>query len=286
MKTLFAKAAWEVYAQPLDWFIGQAADAGWEVTEIYLADRPEPYAEILRLHRGAGLQLIAQIFTQGVTPDQHLDSLIKNYQNALKCEPIAVNCHTGKDWFSFDDNRRLFEAATKLSEKEGVPIVHEIHRGRALFTAPLCLSFIKAIPELRLTADFSHLFCVHESDLTDQAEAVNAIIAASDHIHARVGFAEGPQVGDPRNPAYQEWLDISMNLWTRIRDRMAAEGRTSMTVTPEFGPPPYAPLDGLSGRPVADPWEINHWMRDELRRHWQTEEPQSRQASETHHGTV
>lgn len=270
MKIQFAKAAWEVYAQPLDWFVGQAADGGWEATEIYLAERPEPRPEILRLHRRAGLQLIAQIATRGETPVQHLVSLREHYQNALECEPVAVNCHTGKDFFSFDDNRRLFEAAVELSAKGGVPILHEIHRGRALFTAPLCRDFLEAVPGLRLTADFSHLFCVHESDLTNQPEAVNAIIAASDHIHARVGFDEGPQVGDPRNPAYQEWLDVSVYLWTRIRDRMAAEGKPHMTVTPEFGPPPYAPLDGITEHPIADPWETNHWMREELRRRWKT----------------
>ena len=194
----------------MDQFIGRVTDAGWNATEIYLADRPEPRPEILRLHRGAGLDLIAQIATHGKTPAEHLTSLRENYQNSLECEPIAVNCHTGKDCFSFEDNRRLLEAAVELSEKGGIPILHEIHRGRALFTAPLCRDFIGAVPGLRLTADFSHLFCVHESDLSDQPEAVEAIIAASDHIHARVGFAEGPQVSDPRNPGYQEWLETSV----------------------------------------------------------------------------
>lgn len=266
MKIVFAKAAWEVYHWPMDHFIARVAETGWTATEIYLADRPEPRSEILRLHREAGLDLIAQIATTGATPSDHLASLHRNYQNALKCRPIAVNCHTGKDYFSFNDNRRLLEAAVELAAKEGVPIHQEIHRGRALFTATLCRDFIEAIPGLRLTADFSHLFCVHESDLSDQPEALNAIIAASDHIHARVGFAEGPQVADPRNPAYQEWLETSVNLWIRIRDRMVAEGKQQMTITPEFGPPPYAPLQGLTDQPVSDPGEVNHWMRDELRR--------------------
>jgi hypothetical protein len=162
----------------------------------------------------------------------------------------------------------LFDAAVELSARAGVPLLHEIHRGRALFTAPLCHAYLEAVPGLRLTADFSHLFCVHESDLTNQSEAVNAIIAASDHIHARVGFAEGPQVSDPRNAAYREWVDRSVNLWAQIRERLAAEGKRSITITPEFGPPPYAPLQGATPQPVADPWEVNHWMRDELKRRW------------------
>jgi hypothetical protein len=50
---------------------------------------------------------------------------------------------------------------------------------------------------------------------------------------------------------------------------MARDGREFMTVTPEFGPSLYAPLEAASGKPIADPWKSNHWMRDELRRRWQ-----------------
>ena len=266
VKTLFAKACWEVYSRPLDWFVDQAATNGWSATEIYLKDRPEPMAEIRRLHREANLSLIAQIITAGDTPEQHLTSLHERYHHALVSEPLFINCHTGRDLFSFDDNRRLFEAAVELSLRAGVPLLHETHRGRALFTAPLCLAYLRAVPGLRLTADFSHLFCVHESNLADQTEAVDAIIAAADHIHGRVGFSEGPQLANPRNPAYREWVDLSIGLWTRIRQRMAAEGRAFMTLTPEFGSPLYAPLRGLSDQPESDPWQSNHWMRDVILR--------------------
>jgi sugar phosphate isomerase/epimerase len=268
LKLVFAKAAWELSHWPMEQFIARVTENGWDATEIYLANRPESQSEILRLHRDAGLDLIAQISTTGTTHAEHFASLREHYLNALECGSIAVNCQTGRDIFSFDDNRRLFEAAVELTEKEGIPIHHEIHRGRALFTGPLCRDFLEAIPGLRLTADVSHLFCVHESDLSDQPDAVDAIVAAADHVHARVGFAEGPQLADPRNSAYQEWVDASMNLWQRIRSRMESEGRETMTITPEFGPPPYAPLQGLTSEPVADPWEMNHWMRDEIRRRW------------------
>jgi hypothetical protein len=50
---------------------------------------------------------------------------------------------------------------------------------------------------------------------------------------------------------------------------MARDGREFMTVTPEFGPPLYAPLEATSSKPIADPWKSNHWMRDELHRRWQ-----------------
>jgi hypothetical protein len=268
IETLFAKACWEVYDRPLGWFIGEVAATGWQATEIYLADRSESREEILRLHRESGLKLIAQISSTGRTPAEHLTSLQENYQHGLAYEPIAITCHTGRDIFSFEENQMLFEGALELSRREGVPLLHETHRGRALFTAPLCLAYLKAVPGLRLTADFSHLLCVHESNLADQSEAVDAIVAAADHIHARVGFCEGPQLADPRNPAYGDWVDLSVGFWTRIRERMAAESRGFMTVTPEFGPPLYAPLAGLTDQPTADPWQSNHWMREELNRRW------------------
>jgi hypothetical protein len=51
---------------------------------------------------------------------------------------------------------------------------------------------LRRIPSLTLTGDFSHFTCVHESMLADQPENVVACIAAVRHIHARVGFEEGP----------------------------------------------------------------------------------------------
>jgi hypothetical protein len=39
--------------------------------------------------------------------------------------PVLVNSQTGRDWFSFDDSRRIFERALELAEEHQVHVVHE-----------------------------------------------------------------------------------------------------------------------------------------------------------------
>lgn len=164
-------------------------------------------------------------------------------------------------------NLDLFHLGEELAARHGVPLRHETHRGRALFCAPAALAFLRALPGLQLTADLSHWVCVHESDLSDQPVALEAALEAARHIHARVGFDQGPQVSDPRNPALAPWLERFLGWWNSIRDRRRAAGAGFLTIAPEFGPAPYMPLRGASPKPVGDAWEYNRWMLALLRRH-------------------
>jgi sugar phosphate isomerase/epimerase len=264
MKILYAKSSWETATLPLPAFLDRAARDGFDAAEIYLPSRPETGSELRRHCEAAGLRLILQIATLGRTPQEHRGSLESLYARAVEAEPLAVNSQTGRDYFSFGDSVGLFERGRALEEAHGVPLLHETHRGRALFTAPATAAFLAAVPGLRLTADLSHWFCVHESDLADQAEAVAAAVAAAHHIHARVGFAQGPQVGDPRGEAFSPWLELHLELWRRIVAARKKESRPFLTITPEFGPAPYMPLQPLTNEPVADAWEVNVWMRDRL----------------------
>lgn len=267
MEILFTKANWEVSHLSVASFVDLAAADGYDVTEIYLPPRVESTAEIRALHDAAGLKIISQIVTEGRTPDDHLRSLKELYLRAVELNPLFINCHTSKDHFPFADSMRIFEAAEKLVAEHGVPIFHETHRGRALFSAPATLEFLRHLPNLRLTADFSHWVCVHESDLSDQPEALATAMQATRHIHARVGFDEGPQISDPRNPVHAPWLDRFTDWWKQILELRRAEGCEWCTVTPEFGPAPYMPLTGSSPDPVGDAWEYNLWMRNYLRQH-------------------
>lgn len=273
MKLIIAKANWELAHLTVADFVSRSADAGYDATEIYLPARSESCAEIRTLHDAAGLKIISHISTDGGTVEDHIRSLEERYTRAIGLEPLFINSHTGKDHFSHADSLRIFEAGQRLVEKHGVPMRHETHRGRALFSAPATLAFFKEIPSLEITADFSHWTCVHESDLSDQPEALAAAMQAAGHMHARVGFDEGPQVSDPRNPAHERWLHLFTTWWKRILQLRKDEGREWFTITPEFGPEPYMPLSGKSPQPVGDAWEYNLWMRDYIRRELATQTP-------------
>lgn len=271
MQLFFAKSKWEAWHEPLPGFLGRAAEAGFDAVELFLPALTETPNAISRACSDSGLLLIAQIVTHGDTPAAHRLSLEERYLRAVECSPLFVNCHTGSDAFTFEENLSLFQRAAELQRATQVRIVHETHRSRALYSAPDTLHFLRSLPGLRLTADLSHWQVVHESDdLAPHRAALDAVIERADHIHARVGFSSGPQVPDPRAPEWSESVKMSTQWWQQIVDARARDGMDSLTITPEFGPPPYMPTLPGSNAPVADAWEINSWIRNLLARDLRT----------------
>jgi len=266
VRLVFAKSKWELPECGLGEFLARIKAAGFDAAELYLPDVAESDEVVRRRHADAGLHLVAQIVTDGDNPAAHAESLRRLYARALGCGALRVNCHTGTDWFSFADNARLFELALALEAEHGVVICHETHRGRALYNAPDTQRFLAEFPALGLTADFSHWQVVHETDdLSRQAEGVEAAVGRAWHIHARVGCSQAPQVSDPRAPEFARQLETLLAVWLRILRAREAEGADFVAITPEFGPPPYQPVEPGSGRMLSDPWEVNVWMQGHLR---------------------
>jgi hypothetical protein len=89
-----------------------------------------------------------------------------------------------------------------------------------------------------------------------------------DHIHARVGHAQGPQVSHPFAPEHAEPLAAHRACWQLFLDRARARGMERITLTPEFGPDGYLPTLPFTNQPVADLLQINTamaaWLRQEL----------------------
>ncbi|TMI83711.1 MAG: sugar phosphate isomerase/epimerase, partial [Bacteroidetes bacterium] len=131
--------------------------------------------------------------------EEHL-STFKNMVDAAARNtvqrPLYINCHSGKDYFSFEQNKTFIDHTLQLSKETGIKICHETHRSRILFAAPVARQYFDKIPDLRITFDVSHWCNVSESLLQDQPETVNIALQRVDHIHARIGHPEGPQVND------------------------------------------------------------------------------------------
>jgi len=213
-----------------------------------------------------GLALIAQQWTRGFSAQEHADSFEEQYRRGAGLRPLLVNSHTGKDYFTQEENLLVFRRARELEEELGVPVVHEVHRGRATFSTTSTAALLEQLPDLRLAADFSHWCCVHESLLEDQEQLLERAIARSFHIHARVGHPEGPQVSDPRAPEWQPALETHLGWWQKIVDFRRQEGAQLLTICPEFGPPDYMPTLPYTRQPVVDLWQVNCHMKNLLQK--------------------
>ena len=65
-------------------------------------------------------------------------------------------------------------------------------------------------------------------------------IERADHIHARIGHPEGPQVNDPRAPEWEAAVKAHFGWWDKIVERKKKAGER-LTILTEFGPADYMP---------------------------------------------
>lgn len=183
-------------------------------------------------------------------------------------KPLYINCHSGRDYFSYEENKSLVDITTAINKQTGIKILHETHRSRMLFAAPIAKNYFHQIPELRITMDISHWCNVSESLLEAQADTVQLAIQRTDHIHTRIGHAEGPQVNDPRAPEWDEAVKAHFAWWDAVVAIKKQKGET-LTMLTEFGPPDYMPTLPYTRQPLADQWAINVYMMQTLRARYQ-----------------
>jgi sugar phosphate isomerase/epimerase len=202
--------------------------------------------------------------------DQHF-STFKNMVDAAAKNtvqrPLYVNCHSGRDYFSYEQNKTFIDHTIQLAKETGLKICHETHRSRILFAAPVARQYLDKIPELRITYDVSHWCNVSESLLQDQQETVNIALQRVDHIHARIGHPEGPQVNDPRAPEWDETMKAHFAWWDKVVETKKQQG-DRLTILTEFGPPTYMPTLPYTQQPLADQWAINVHMMELLRKRY------------------
>ena len=182
-------------------------------------------------------------------------------------KPLYVNCHSGRDFFSYEENSQFIDHTTQLSKRTAIPISHETHRSRMLFAAPVAKTYIQKHPDLRLTLDISHWCNVSESLLADQPENVDLALERVLHMHARVGHPEGPQVNDPRAPEWEAAVKAHLGWWDRVVERKRSTGER-ITFLTEFGPPDYMPTLPYTRQPLADQWAVNVYMLQLLRKRY------------------
>ena len=254
----------------LDEYAAKVKQEGYDGIEIWWPMEKKAQDELFSVLKKYGLAVGFLCGAQQKDCKEHFDFFKKMIDaaagNTIQ-KPLYINCHSGRDFFSYDENKQFIDHTTQLGKKSGILICHETHRSRMLFAAPVAKQFIEKNKDLKITFDVSHWCNVSESLLQDQEENVMLALERAEHIHARIGHAEGPQVNDPRAPEWESAVKAHFAWWDRIVERKKKQG-SMITFLTEFGPPDYMPTTPYTRQPLADQWAINVYMMQLLRKRY------------------
>ncbi len=268
MNILYSSTYWGSESLSPENFISKTICDGFNGVELFL----QPPDEMTNLFMSAidavkminndfyfiALQLV---FPAKESVTDYIQKMERNLASISSLNPLFINSHTGKDYYSFDDNCRVIEAAMNFSAKNNIRILHETHRSRLAFHTATLLPYLEKFPEMELTGDLSHFCVVSESMLEDQEEILEKIFPHISHLHARVGYEQGSQVNDPKAPEWNSHMNKFIKWWHQIINLKQKAGQKVFTITPEFGPVPYMPVMPYTKKPMSVQWDNNLFIK-------------------------
>ncbi|NML40374.1 sugar phosphate isomerase/epimerase [Chitinophaga sp. G-6-1-13] len=263
MQVQFFCPRWGSEALSISSFCRKAKEEGYDGIEygVPITATKETLDEVWNEAAKADLKIIIQHYdTVDAEFSRHYDRYCSWIEKIGPYPAVKINSQTGKDYFSFEQNSMLISAAASCNKQ----VLHETHRNKFTFAAHTIHAYLRQLPGLRITLDASHWVCVAESYLEDQEEAMELAIVRTDHVHARVGYPEGPQVPDPRAKEWEYALNRHLFWWDKVAERKQ-QANEILTIAPEFGPFPYMVHSPVTGHPVADQWTLNAYMMNLLK---------------------
>ncbi len=279
MKLELFKTLWG-HDGDIDSAIALTLAADFQGIEAPLPADAESASHFLAALSTAGLHWIAEVSTcttpgkyvpnPGHSVAEHLDSLDSGIRHSLAGKPLFINTMASSDAWSHEDALAFFCGVLDLEQTHGIAISCETHRGRYTHNPWLFGRILRALPELKITADFSHWCVVTERLILDEEPVLLELACAhAYHLQTRVGYAQGPQVPDPRAPEYADALSAHERWWDCLWQSQRARSLTRSTLTPEFGPDGYLHCAPFTQEPVADLWDINQWIAHRQRDRFQ-----------------
>ena len=274
MELLLFRTRWGAEGN-LSEFAAEAESAGFDGIECPVPVVSGERHALEKALQRSKLAWIAEITTGGgyvprreLGLEDHVADLSAKLDACAALGPVRVNCIGGLDAWSDAEMLRFFEAGMERAEKLGLDLCFETHRSRCLFNPWRCEQVVRALPEIGLTADLSHWCVVAERLMDTEMPTLRAIAGNVRHIHARIGYDQGPQVPHPAAPEYAEALASHQRCWEVFWEAQRAAGAERTTMTPEFGPDGYLHELPFTREPVADLWEINRWIAGVERHHF------------------
>ena len=254
----------ETREAPLAKTIARIAAAGFDGVTDHFYDRAHvaPLAALLREY---GLSIEGQVFPRDVAGLEPALDMAREFG----CHHITVQSFACPETVAAC--LPLLEGWQRLSEKAGVPVYIETHRGRMTNDLPFTLQLLDAFPDLRFTADLSHYVTAREIELPvpDKTEVqIARILSHAWAFHGRVAGSHQVQLplGFPQHQAwvtqFQRWWQAGFAAW-----RKRADADATLAFTCELGPAPYA-ITGADGHDLTDRWDEALQLQAKARALW------------------
>ena len=255
---------------PTEWTLDEkfarCRDAGFEHIECFIKD-DENGREVLSKLKEHGLQW--SLGHRPMNPDDTraaVEFALNNGARWVLCQPASA-------FHSLDEVIEIVKVGCDVAASSGTPYFVETHRNNFTETIPQTLRLIEAIPDIKMTADFSHFVVVGEFygwQAEGALERMQPIIERIAHVHGRISNGEAVQVdvgdgsGDEGTPAH-----FFTRLWAAIFKhwRTAATSGDVMPFSSELGPPRYA-ITLPDGSEFSDRWEQGLVLKQLAERAW------------------
>jgi hypothetical protein len=199
-----------------------------------------------------------------------VDQFNKQLQVAVdEFKPSLINVHAGNDLWTDQEASEFFKSIEKQVSECPIPVCFETHRSRVFGSPCRTYHLLKQFPWIRLTLDFSHWIVNAERNLGSSIPAnvlqtqdsalqsssldeqerqswndvelkiLKKVAEHTYHIHARLSSSQRPQLGKLDCKQHTVEIEGHWNMWRQVWSTRAAENKSWLSMTPEYGPMPY-----------------------------------------------
>ncbi|MFZ4260774.1 sugar phosphate isomerase/epimerase [Sphingobacterium sp. HJSM2_6] len=265
-------------AEHVPWidFLNRVSEEGYHGMEWYPFAEKEAnnYPIIFQAMADRGLQFSIVFAVFGETPsfEAYLIALEEQlfemaFLGQYGIAPQFISAQVGREYFSQEQILTCLAICSKVEQMSGIPIYQETHRNKWTYGVHRIPAIKMAFPELKLTLDISHWYCVSESYLEDQQDLVLDLLPHVHHVHTRVGHTQGSQIPDVTLESNAWIVGKHLEVWQQYVNLQLTNGRSKFTFTTEFGPPPYLISSGNLEQDYEEQWRQNKWIKNYLMNH-------------------
>lgn len=247
----------------LDEKFARVKAAGFEHVECWLEDSNE--AEVSQALKTCDLKLIL-----GHRPF-NVEDTRSTVERAKRLGAEFLFMQPATAFTSLDEVVKIVREGHRIASDNGLACFVETHRNNYTETLPQILQLIEAVPEVRFTADLSHLVLVGEfyhSDVENALEKMRPILERTAHAHARI--CNGEQVQVDVGDGSDESAQFFVSLWAQAMKNWLQSAQTGdvFPFASELGPPRYA-ITLPDGREFSDRWEQSLVMKKLAEQAWE-----------------